>query len=145
MNLNDFIILNEIGKGAYSSVYRIKRIKDNNYYALKQIDMQNLKPKDIENCINEIRLLASISHENIVSYKDAFYDIETKLLNIIIEYLDAGDLETKIHSIRTSNSVFTEEKIWNYLRQIVRGLKCLHDNKIMHRDLKAANIFLLLH
>jgi len=142
MCLNDFIILNEIGKGAFGSVYRAKRIQDGELYALKQIDISILKEKEKENCINEVRLLASIDHPNIVSYKDAFYDNDSQSLNIIMEYMDDGDLEMKIHQIRKNKEIFKENEIWNYLLCMVNGLKCLHDNKIMHRDIKAANIFI---
>ena len=42
MSLRDFVILSKIGDGAYSDVYKVKRISDGNYYALKKVKMGNL-------------------------------------------------------------------------------------------------------
>jgi len=50
------------GEGAYSSVYKVKRIFDGEIYALKQVKMVALSDKEKENALNEVRLLASIKH-----------------------------------------------------------------------------------
>jgi len=47
---------------------------------MKQIKIRNLKPKDRMNALNEVRLLASICHPNIVEYKEAFIDDESNTL-----------------------------------------------------------------
>jgi NIMA (never in mitosis gene a)-related kinase 1/4/5 len=72
--IKDFQILSKIGEGAYSAVYKVKRITDNKDYALKKVNLQNLNDKEKDNAINEIRILASIHHQNIISYKEAFFD-----------------------------------------------------------------------
>jgi NIMA (never in mitosis gene a)-related kinase len=86
MSLNDFEIIKRLGniflfclyvilgEGAYSSVYHVRRIKDNEIYALKKVRMMKLSDKEKENALNEVRILASISHPNIVAYKEAFID-----------------------------------------------------------------------
>lgn len=51
-----------IGDGAYSSVYHVKRLSDGNLYALKKVKMLKLSEKEKENALNEVRILASISH-----------------------------------------------------------------------------------
>ncbi len=62
------------GEGAYSSVYRVNRISDKLEYALKKVRMMNLSDKEKENALNEVRILASITNNNIISYKEAFVD-----------------------------------------------------------------------
>ena len=62
------------GEGAYSSVYQVKRILDNTIYALKKVKMENLSDKEKENALNEVRILASVQHQNISSFKEAFID-----------------------------------------------------------------------
>ena len=62
------------GEGAYSSVYQVKRLADNEIYALKKVKMVKLSDKEKENALNEVRILASIKHPNICSYKEAFID-----------------------------------------------------------------------
>ena len=63
-----------LGEGAYSSVYHVRRIADGDYYALKKVRMQKLSDKEKENALNEVRILASIRHPNIIAYKEAFID-----------------------------------------------------------------------
>lgn len=63
-----------LGEGAYSSVYHVRRIADGEYYALKKVRMQKLSDKEKENALNEVRILASIKHPNIVAYREAFID-----------------------------------------------------------------------
>lgn len=67
----------KIGDGAYSSVYKVKRIQDNECYALKKVKLHHLSEKEKENAINEVRILASLKHVNIVSYKEAFVEPQT--------------------------------------------------------------------
>ena len=62
------------GEGAYSSVYRARRKEDNTDYALKKVKIQHLSEKEKENALNEVRILASIRHPNIICYKEAFVD-----------------------------------------------------------------------
>jgi NIMA (never in mitosis gene a)-related kinase len=105
--------------------------------------MSQLSPSDKEGSLNEIRILASLEHPNIIGYKEAFYDMASQTLNIVMEYADDGDLSSKIKHNKANGLMFTEHLIWDYLIQILYGLKYLHDNKIMHRDLKSANLFLM--
>jgi NIMA (never in mitosis gene a)-related kinase len=72
--IRDFQILSKLGEGAYSSVYKVKRLTDSKEYALKKVKLLNLKVKEKDNALNEIRLLASLRHPNVVCYKEAFYE-----------------------------------------------------------------------
>ena len=140
--LEDFKVEKVIGKGSFGSVYLVRRNIDNKLYALKTVYLEKLNKKEQENSVNEVRLLASISHPNVIGYKEAFWDEKTSSLNIIMEYADDGDLQTKINKKRKEQKYFSEKLIWLYSIQMIEGLKALHDKKIMHRDLKSANVFL---
>ena len=74
------IKLNSIGDGAYSSVYRVKRIADGDEYALKKVKLHHLSDKEKENAINEVRILASLKNPNIIQYKEAFLDAQGQAL-----------------------------------------------------------------
>ncbi len=81
-----FIIIKTIGKGAFSVVYQVQRIEDKKKYALKKVPLKTLKEKEIQNALNEVRILASIKHPNIIGFKEAFYMSDTHELNIVMEY-----------------------------------------------------------
>ena len=140
--MNGFEIIQKIGEGAFSIVYKVRRKKDNMVYALKKVKLQKLKDKEKENALNEVRILASINSPFVIKYKEAFIEEKDKSLCIVIEYADKGDLYQKISTCRKMNIHMEEVDIWRTFIQMVKGLKCLHDLKILHRDLKSANIFL---
>ena len=62
--------------------------------------------------------------------------------SIVMEYADSGDLFLQICDHQKNNTLFKEDDIWKIFIQMVRGLKCLHEIQIFHRDLKSANVFL---
>ena len=94
--LSDFTIIKKLGDGAYSSVFKVKREGDPETYALKKVKMLNLSDKEKENALNEVRILASIDHPNVIGYKDAFIDEASSALCLIMEYADNGDVFQKI-------------------------------------------------
>ena len=142
MSLNDFIFGKILGKGSFGTVNIVTRKQDNKIYAMKRVNISTLSDKDKQSSLNEIRILASLSHKNIIAYKDAFFDENSKTLNIVMEYADNGDMSQKIKYNLKNGLIFSENIIWNYLIQILEGLHYLHEHNIIHRDLKSANIFL---
>jgi len=71
-------------------------MSDSQVYALKKVKMGKLSVKEKENALNEVRILASISHPNVVGYKEAFFEDSSQCLCIIMDYVDDGDLYEKI-------------------------------------------------
>ena len=142
MSLEDFEYGRVLGKGVFGSVLIVKRKEDKEIYAMKRVKIGGLTKKELENSFNEVRLLASLNHKNVIGYREAFYDQKSKTLNIVMEYADDGDLSTKIKQAIKKQAFFEESKIWSTLIQILEGLKYLHKSDIIHRDLKSANIFL---
>ena len=109
---------------------------------MKKVKLHQLKSKEKDNALNEVRILASISDPYIIGYKEAFIDEPSSTLCIIMEYAGGGDLLHKINSHKKLCSYFSEETVWAYLIQMTKGLRTLHNMKILHRDLKCANVFL---
>ena len=145
-SIRDFKKEKVLGKGSFGSVYLVRRKQDNKIYALKTVIMEKLNKREQENSVNEVRILASVNHPNVIGYKEAFWDDDGNAgssLNIVMEYADDGDLHSKIEKMKKAGGFFKEPIIWSYAIQMIEGLKALHDKKIMHRDLKSANIFLV--
>lgn len=142
--MNDFKILSKLGEGAYSKVYKVRRNIDNNNYALKKVKLLSLSEKEKLNALNEVRILASIKSPYVVSYKEAFFDETESCLCIVMEFAENGDLYQKISSLKKQCTYLEEAEIWRIFIHLVYGLKQLHDLKILHRDLKSANVFLFV-
>ena len=140
--MEGFEILDKLGEGAYSTVFKVKRKEDSNIYALKKVKLKGLSDKEKQNALNEVRILASVKSPFVISYKEAFIEEESEALCIVMEYADKGDLYQKIVHLKKIGCLIEEIDAWKIFIQMVRGLKSLHDLKILHRDLKSANIFL---
>jgi len=140
--MEGFHIINKIGEGAYSTVLKVTRAEDGNTYALKKVKLLKLNEKEKLNALNEVRILASVKSNFVISYKEAFFDEKESFLGLVMEYADNGDLYQKIVQYKKSGNFLEESDIWRVFIQLVKGLKALHDLKILHRDLKSANVFL---
>lgn len=81
--------------------------------------------------LNEIRILASINHTNIVRYCEAF--TEKDKLYIVMEYAERGDIYRQIKKHKNAHKYMKEDLVWVYLLQICQGLKELHSKHILHR------------
>ena len=90
--LSDFNVLSKLGHGAYSSVYKVQRYDDGEIYALKRVKLMSLGDREKENALNEVRILASIEHPNVIAFKEAFIDEASSFLCLVIEFADGRDI-----------------------------------------------------
>ncbi len=65
-SLSDFALLQEIGRGAYSQVYKVRRFADSKIYALKKIDFNHFSQKEKDNALLEISILTSVKSQNVI-------------------------------------------------------------------------------
>ncbi|KAL4428915.1 hypothetical protein ABPG74_017505 [Tetrahymena malaccensis] len=109
---------------------------------MKRCKIGLMKQRDKDNALNEVRILASIKNQYVIAYKEAIYDEQSECLFVIMEYAAGGDLHQQVKNCIKSKTYLDENQIWIWAIQMLYGLKALHDLKILHRDLKCANIFL---
>jgi NIMA (never in mitosis gene a)-related kinase len=101
-----------------------------------------MSEREKTNALAEVRYLASVQHPNVVAFKAAFIDEPSSTLNLVMEYANCGDLSQRVKRMRDRDQMFQEDVIMKILVQMALGINALHQLRIMHRDLKAANIFL---
>jgi len=128
-------IIQEMGRGAFSTVYKIKSKIDNNIYCLKKINIKKTTDKK-----NEINILSKLNHPNLVQYISSCSDDEG--IYIIMEFCIYGDLYSLLHMVKKKKVYVNEEIIWDIAYQCLLGLEYLHSQHIIHRDIKLLNIFM---
>ncbi|KAG2392531.1 hypothetical protein C9374_011256 [Naegleria lovaniensis] len=126
-----------IGRGAYSEVVKGFNLDTGGWMAVKIIDIYRYDPDKVEKEIaNEINLMKDLHHENIVRYIAAEFNKKRTKLFIYLELVEGGSIDAIVKEL----GPLAESVVRNYTRQILFGLKYLHDKGIIHRDIKGANI-----
>jgi NIMA (never in mitosis gene a)-related kinase len=87
-----------------------------------------------------VRLLASLDSPYIIRYYEAFFDETIESLCMVMELAEEGDLRKKIDLTKSQKKMTPEIEIWKVMIHLLHGLRMLHDNRILHRDLKCENI-----
>ncbi|KAF9170585.1 hypothetical protein BGX20_008781 [Mortierella sp. AD010] len=131
-----------IGRGSFGRVYHAFNLDTCEMIAIKQVDLpQTLSERNcdrlktsVEALFSEMEVLKDLDHENIVQYLGFAQNEETA--NIFLEYVSGGSIE----SCLKRSGHFPEPVIRSFTRQILLGLEYIHSKKIVHRDIKAANV-----
>lgn len=137
--MQNYELVKHIGRGSFGKVDLVRNTKENKEYVIKRIETADLNDKDRENIKNEVGILQKMRHPNIVAYKDCF--IEEDSFNIVMAYCEEGDMYQKIRAPEQQGP-FSEDVVLDWFAQLAFALHYLHDQKILHRDVKTQNIFL---
>ena len=143
MSLN-YKKIQQLGEGSFGKAFLCKRESDDSLCVIKQILIEGMDKKEKDDVLNESIILAKLDHQNIIKFFEVFESNKPKhMVNIVTEYADGGDLSEKIKEKKNKNNNFTESEILDYFTQICLAIKHIHEKKIIHRDLKSGNIFLM--
>ncbi|KAI5580813.1 hypothetical protein BDE02_08G178200 [Populus trichocarpa] len=129
--MNHFHIYEAIGRGKYSSVYKGRKKKTIEYFAIKSVD-KSQKSK----VLHEVRMLHSLDHPNVLKFY-SWYETSSHLW-LVLEYCVGGDLMTLLRQ----DSQLPEDSIHDLSHDVVRALQYLHSKGIIYCDLKPSNILL---
>ncbi|XP_042896112.2 probable serine/threonine-protein kinase nek3 [Parasteatoda tepidariorum] len=136
--MEDFKIIKTLGEGSFGSAFLVEDIVSKKYYVIKKISLSNLSENEKALALKEVEVLSKMKHPNIITYHKSFE--ENNNLYIVTDYCDGGDLYS---TIRARNGVFfPEDQILDWFVQVCLAVKHVHDQKILHRDIKTQNIFL---
>lgn len=132
-----------IGQGSFGCVYLALHAITGELLAVKQVETPSpgansqtdaRKKSMIDALKREIGLLRDLRHPNIVQYLGC--SSSTEYLNIFLEYVPGGSVQTMLNSY----GALPEPLVRSFVRQILNGLSYLHNQDIIHRDIKGANI-----
>jgi hypothetical protein len=125
----------EAGSGASGIVYVAKNILTKEIVAIKKIKVEQQPIK--KHILNELCILRELKHKNLINFIESYFLRETSILWIVLQYMDGGSL-TDITRITEMD----ESEIAAITFEVVSGLKYLHHNGLIHRDIKSDNILI---
>lgn len=142
-----------LGVGTFGEVSRARHIVTGAEVALKKIKIQMSEAQNGMpiTAIREVKLLKKLDHPNICPVVDMVYEQGTPpgagtaassgTVYMVLPYMQ-HDLNGLIERLDSEDKPFTPAQIKLYMRQLLEGTLYLHQNKILHRDIKAANILI---
>lgn len=133
--MDKYIVLEHIGEGSFGKVYKARRKNTGFTVAMKFITKHGKSEKDIRNLRQEIKILRTLNHENIILMFDAF---ETDREFCVVTEYAQGEL----FDILQDDQKLTEATVQQVAKQLVRALHYLHSNRIIHRDMKPQNVLI---
>nr|XP_033806408.1 serine/threonine-protein kinase Nek3 isoform X2 [Geotrypetes seraphini] len=135
--MEGYKVLRVIGEGTFGRALLVHHESSGQEYVMKEIRLPK-SPGAIQNCRQEAVLLAKMKHSNIVAFRESFE--AGGHLHIVMEYCDGGDLLKTVK--RQKGKPFPEEKILHWFVQMCLAVQHIHDQLVLHRDIKSKNIFL---
>jgi len=134
-----------LGRGSFGLVLLVRleqssACSKDGLLVIKRVGLPDIEGKAYTDALKEIKVLRQLFHPNIIGYHEAFTDGTT--LCIVMEYAAGGDLGAMVMRRREACQRFPERQAMAVFAQLTLALHYLHDSKILHRDLKSANVFL---
>lgn len=140
IDFSELTVGTRVGIGFFGEVFR--GIWNGTDVAIKVFLEQDLTAENMEDFCNEISILSRLRHPNVILFLGAC--TRPPRLSMITEYMEIGSLYYLIHLSGQKKKLSWRRRI-KMLRDICRGLMCIHRMKIVHRDIKSANCLVNKH
>ncbi|XP_042865958.1 cyclin-dependent kinase 11B-like isoform X3 [Penaeus japonicus] len=140
-SVDEFECLNRIEEGTYGVVYRAREKATNQIVALKRLKMEKEKEGFPITSLREVNTLLKGQHENIVTVREIVVGSNMDKIYIVMDYVE-HDLKSLMETMRLKKQMFTIGEVKTLMIQLLRAVHHLHDNWILHRDLKTSNLLL---
>mmetsp|Transcript_44573 Transcript_44573/g.103029 ORF Transcript_44573/g.103029 Transcript_44573/m.103029 type:complete len:367 (+) Transcript_44573:88-1188(+) len=130
-----------LGTGASARVTLVQDEADGLYYASKAVDLTLMTDDELRTLEVEVDThRALMPHAHIIGLKESV--VEAGTMHIVLEYADGGDLAELLHRQRVRNTPFAEAEALRIVAALALALKHCHNSRVLHRDVKARNVFL---
>ena len=142
-NSNDYEILQVLGSGAFSCVLKVQSKINKQIYAMKKVDIDKIENEmeaDRKYCENEINFLKILKNPYVCKCYTIFK--EEHYIYFVMEFMNNGDLNTFYKANKALQKQIPEEKLWDIFYKTISGLKYIHEQGLIHRDIKLENLFL---
>uniref|UniRef100_A0ABK0LRM0 Protein kinase domain-containing protein n=2 Tax=Rattus norvegicus TaxID=10116 RepID=A0ABK0LRM0_RAT len=137
-SVEEFQCLNRIEEGTYGVVYRAKDKKTDEIVALKRLKMEKEKEGFPITSLREINTILKAQHPNIITVREIVVGSNMDKIYIVMNYVE-HDLKSLMETMKQP---FLPGEVKTLMIQLLSGVKHLHDNWILHRDLKTSNLLL---
>mmetsp|Transcript_50428 Transcript_50428/g.141101 ORF Transcript_50428/g.141101 Transcript_50428/m.141101 type:complete len:744 (-) Transcript_50428:184-2415(-) len=135
--LDEYVLGEELGQGAYGTVYMCWNRETKREFAVKMIDKVETPLDQIQ---REVLMLEKLKHPNVVKLHDVFF--EKLFVNMVMDILRGGDMITGMQKHWKSKGMIPCNKIPNVCRQMASSISFLHSKNVVHRDVKGDNFLL---
>ena len=127
----------KIRSGSFATIWRAKHRESGVVWAVKVVSRKELKPKDDAQFLQEVAILLSLRHKNIVALNDFFE--EKEYFYLVMELLEGGDVFDRIVAMNH----YTELDARDLARELLSAVAYMHERGVAHRDLKPQNLLLV--
>ncbi|KAL1527137.1 hypothetical protein AB1Y20_015819 [Prymnesium parvum] len=133
-----------LGRGAFGIAYLVVKRDDPTYsLVMKRIELGHMDSKAQADAQNECKILTQLAEGPFIVHVVEHF-VELERLWIVMEFADGGDLAAMVEAQKLEGTPFTEDTVLDWTVQLLLALGHAHERKVLHRDLKPQNIFLML-
>eukprot|EP00760_Papus_ankaliazontas_P019480 PhM_4_TR18027/c9_g1_i1/m.93102/K07359/CAMKK2; calcium/calmodulin-dependent protein kinase kinase 2 len=151
--INEYRVVGDLGRGAYSKVKLVQHIEEERLYALKIMDKTVLRKSGLgdDNGLRkvqrEIAILKQLDHPNIVNLFEVIDDVDSNKIYLVLEYAEFGSVLSMDRFGAVIPDDYGETRVSEtnarkFMRSLTSALRYAHDNGVIHRDIKPENILL---
>uniref|UniRef100_A0AA96NG61 [RNA-polymerase]-subunit kinase n=1 Tax=Phyllostachys edulis TaxID=38705 RepID=A0AA96NG61_PHYED len=136
LKADSFEKLEKVGQGTYSSVFRARDLDTGKIVALKKVRFDNFEPESVRFMAREIQILRRLDHPNVMKLEGLITSRLSCSLYLVFEYM-----EHDLAGLSSSPEIkFSEAQVKCYMNQLLSGLEHCHSRRVVHRDIKGANL-----
>ena len=138
--LDGYETIKKLGQGTYGLVFLCREKSSGKQCVLKRMQLGTLNERERRSALQEAQLLRELQHPNIVAYVNMH--VTRSKLFLMMQYCDGGDLEQRLAAAKKAGHFIGDAQLLDWFVQMSLALQYLHERRILHRDLKTANVFL---